>query len=341
LNDVIDLVQNHDHWGALVILPNASQNLVETVYGIRSGALPEPVLFVFDEGRGSAINSFMAPHVRAIINYANGALGAKLVQNVAMRFNTSASAADTAAMAQAAFSSPSAIATPVSYKPYNLHPTKQFILLLVIAMCPIYQWVMSNTSITATARTAEGLIGLVRPVNMMIFRTSVNVVVQLYLSFIMSVCVAGFASLDGDTFFKYWMWSWMCMCCFASVGAVIYILLGEPGQLLATIFMLLNLASSGSNLPLQLQNPFFRIGMGLPMYHAIEGTRYVLFGSDTIGVHAGVLWIYFAFNMLLGHYIIYNRLDKKLKDKLKQSSTLESALTQSAGNTTSNVMLQN
>ena len=50
------------------------------------------------------------------------------------------------------------------------------------------------------------------------------------------------------------------------------------GSLLHTIFFILNITSSGGVVAMESMPAFFKIGLGLPFFNAVSGSRTIVFG---------------------------------------------------------------
>ena len=95
----------------------------------------------------------------------------------------------------------------------------------------------------------------------------------------------------------------------------------KVGNLVHLVFLILNLVSSGSITAMELEPPFFQIGMGLPFYNAVSGTRTILFGSyDHLGRNVGVLfaWVGLTFALATTRLL-------RLHLKSKQQPTAEAS----------------
>jgi ABC-type uncharacterized transport system permease subunit len=116
------------------------------------------------------------------------------------------------------------------------------------------------------------------------------------LAFWPPVIMAGLGTpLVARQFFALWAFIWLSMFTFGMIITALMRNLGPArGNVVHTAFLILNLVSSAAVTPTELMPPFFRIGLGLPFFNAVQGTRTILFGSyDRLGRNVGVLiaWI--------------------------------------------------
>jgi len=95
---------------------------------------------------------------------------------------------------------------------------------------------------------------------------------------------------SAGTSLKYWMFSWLYQSTFAMFNVLFTLNLGTYADLTATWFLFLNVATATNQLPLQLQQPFYSVGYGLPLYNAFNGARYILFNAySPVYVNIGIL----------------------------------------------------
>ena len=130
-----------------------------------------------------------------------------------------------------------------------------------------------------------------------------EVVVAGALSFWPAVILRGLGTaLDAPLFCAVWAYVWLCMLVFGLFITALMRNLGlAKGNLVHTVFLILNLVSSSSITPTILMPPFFRIGYGLPFFNAVQGMRTLLFGSggaEQLGRSIGVLFAWIGFILL-------------------------------------------
>eukprot|EP00696_Hemimastix_kukwesjijk_P003476 gnl/Hemi2/1425_TR498_c0_g1_i1.p2 gnl/Hemi2/1425_TR498_c0_g1~~gnl/Hemi2/1425_TR498_c0_g1_i1.p2 ORF type:complete len:141 (+),score=38.22 gnl/Hemi2/1425_TR498_c0_g1_i1:159-581(+) len=130
---------------------------------------------------------------------------------------------------------------------------------------------------------------------------------------------------------QFWMFNWLITLSFGTCQAFVTYMLGPPGQLVLSLWMVLNLSTAAASQAQELQDPFFQVGKVLPFYHCVHGARYYLFGSGTIQADLGVLFGYlFVFLILVtvaGFLDLRKRLESALKTDFAQSMTYASSNT--------------
>jgi len=125
--------------------------------------------------------------------------------------------------------------------------------------------------------------------------------------------------LNAGIFFSYWALLTLGMAAFASLSFMNSHLFGQAGGGVANIVMFaLSQASSTASLPLELQNPFFKIGLALPYNQIVTGGRYVLFGSR--------LCIGRAIGVLIGWVLVVSFAAYRLEIRKQKFATFKKAL---------------
>jgi hypothetical protein len=124
---------------------------------------------------------------------------------------------------------------------------------------------------------------------------------SIVLGFWPAISVVWFGyEISSSGFFAYWAFLSLGMAAFGSTTIMNYHFFGTTlGGMANIILFALNQAASTATLPLELQSPFFQIGLALPYTQIITGARHILYGSKAlnIGQSVGVLcaWVGFAF----------------------------------------------
>ena len=164
-----------------------------------------------------------------------------------------------------------------------------------------------------------------------------QIFMQLLHQFFITFCLAFWppallsamgAPIDTRAFFTWWAFLWLFL---ASAGFLIVALFRcygfRLGSALHSLFLLLNFVSSPALVAPELTDPFFRIGLGLPLNSAVQGSRTLVFGSyNVLGRCIGVLtaWAVTALLMLFVH--IFREYAANLKVLATKVSTTELTL---------------
>jgi uncharacterized phage infection (PIP) family protein YhgE len=113
------------------------------------------------------------------------------------------------------------------------------------------------------------------------------------------------ASISASTFFTMWAYVWLFMSVFGYIITALFRSLPPgPANAIHSVFLIVNLVSSGAITPIELMHPFFRIGYGLPFHNAVAGLRAILFssGRNTLPRNIGVLFAWLGACQLLAMY---------------------------------------
>ena len=260
------------------------------------------VQFIYDEGR-------LGPSLGALLR----SVVTQLIGGVS------------AAAEQAMMGSPApAIAPAVSFSLVNLHPVPHAGMALSAGISYIVCWItmLAATQVMLEVYNPWEKAGI-HPAWIVFARVLHEVAVSLCLSF-WPPCVNQWLGdkLHGDKFFAFWAYVWLSMLTFGMCitalmrcaclpAPTVSLLLTVPpsalrllgpkiGSLVHLVFLILNLVSSGSITAMELEPPFFQIGMGLPFYNAVAGTRTILFGSyNHLGRNVGVLFAWVGLSWAL------------------------------------------
>ena len=126
-----------------------------------------------------------------------------------------------------------------------------------------------------------------------------------FISLWPAVVLAGLgANLSKGQFFAMWAYCWLFMGVFGYIITALFRSLSPgPANAIHSVFLIVNLVSSGAVTPMELMHPFFRIGYGLPFFNAVAGLRTILFGSyDHLDRNIGVLFAWLGACQLLAWF---------------------------------------
>lgn len=140
-----------------------------------------------------------------------------------------------------------------------------------------------------------------------------SVINGLIISLIYSLCVLWFADFHRPVpFIRFWLFNWLAAITFTVIIVLFVINLGALAQVALTLFLITNLSASTTNVAIELQNRFYRVGYGLPLYHCFSGGRHLLFGSYTnLKLDIGVLFAYYFVAVALTILTAVSRMRKQ------------------------------
>ena len=280
------VLSGHVH-GAFVALPGAGAALriaARNTSAVAAAAVG--CAFVYDDGR-------------------SGGTLATLLRDVSSALQAAASSAATYELLALASAEglPAArlnwrvVASPVTCALMPLHLVSHPGLNSAAGIAFIDLWVIMLGVTTSTIGFFEAAwANSIRPDHGIGARIGNEAAVSLCLSFwppVVLLCLGG--GITAATFFQLWAFIWLAMCTFGlCINALLRNLGLSLGNKLQSVFLILNLVSSGATTPGVLMPPFFaRIGLALPFGNAVEGTRFILFGAPSeggIGRNVGVLF---------------------------------------------------
>ena len=269
-------VLSGDVHGAFVALPGAGAALRIAARNTSAVSAPATCAFVYDDGR-------------------SGGTLATLLRDVSSAMQAAASSAATYELLALASADGLAaaglnwrvVASPVTCTMMPLHPVSHPGLNSAAGIAFIDLWVIMLGVTTSTIGFFEAAWAKsIRPDHGIGARLCNEATVALCLSFwppVVLCCLGG--DLTGRTFFQLWAFIWLAMGTFGlCINALLRNLGLSLGNKLQSVFLILNLVSSGATTPGLLMPPFFaRIGLALPFGNAVEGTRVILFGAPSEG----------------------------------------------------------
>jgi len=301
LDKARSLVNDGNYWAAVYIPQGTSANLNASLFG---GVKPyvNPVSFMYDEGRQATMVAIIRGRVRTDLAIVNAVLAnaiLTMMSRVPFAFNLS----------NTDFS---AIFNPLQVVDYNLHPASLYGLSFSTFFGNILMYIMALSTVAVVLALTSKLQNKVNSKMLLRLRLIHWFFTGLLMSLTYAVIIVIFNSgtntssssnstpfnIYPDHSFNFaalWFFCWLVMSTFASIIAFIQITMGPTGQILLTLFMVTQLVSSTGLLPTEVMPPFFHIGPGLPMYHAVTGCKTIFFGSwNNIGVNLGALFAYLA-----------------------------------------------
>lgn len=185
--------------------------------------------------------------------------------------------------------------SPIGSTDMNIHPAAPYAGLLATTLGYLFLWLMTGTLVGVAVRITQPLAGKIKIIDIVIFRILNTTINGLILSLIYSLIILWLADFTRPIpFIRFWLFNWLAVITFSVIIGLFIINLGAIAQAALVLFLITNLSSSTSNIAIELQNKFYRIGYGLPLFHCFSGGRHFLFGSHAkLGVDIGVLFAYY------------------------------------------------
>jgi hypothetical protein len=275
---------------------------------------------VYDQGRNfNTVNGYVLPPIRAAIAVASARYSAYLESQAALYSKA------TLSNVIASIDLSPITDSPIGSTDMNLHPSTPYASLLATTLGYLFLWLVTLGLVGASVRLTQPLAGKVKIIDIVIIRIFNSLFNGLIVSLIYSLCVLWFASFTRPVpFIRFWLFNWLAVITFSAIIALFVINLGTFAQAGLTLFLITNLSTSTTNLAIELQNGFYRVGYGLPLFHCFSGGRHFLFGSHTkLGVDIGVLFaFYFAaliFTLSTGIYRMWKQQEEILAEMRKSA----------------------
>lgn len=317
-SSIVDQIEDGRAWASVYMNAGTTDSLNQVLQSILNGNtsnisyLPSSATtIVYDQGRNfNTVNGYVLPPIRAAIAVASADYSAYLQSQVIEQSNaTLSNIIASILIANITYS-------PIGSTDMDIHPATPYAAFLATSLGYLFLWLIMTSLVGMAVRITQPLAGKVRIIDIVFIRIFNTIFNGLIISLIYSLCVLWFASFTRPVpFIRFWLFNWLVAITFTVIIGLFVINLGALAQAALTLFLILNLSASSTNLAIELQNRFYRIGYGLPLFHCFSGGRHLLFGSHTkLNVDIAVLFaFYFAaviFTILTG--VIRMRKQEKL-----------------------------
>jgi hypothetical protein len=298
-----DQIESGKAWGSVYMNAGTSDHLNQVIQAILNGNAAtisyDPTTattIIYDQGRNlNTVNGYVLPPIKSAIAVASARYSAYIASQVEKLPNP------TVKNIAAAISLATITNSPISYSNMNLHPAFPYAAFLATSLGYLFLWLIMLSLVAMAVRITQPLGGKVKILDIVILRIMNTVFNGLIISLIYSLCVLWFANFTRPVpFIRFWLFNWLAAITFTVIIGLFVMNLGAIAQLALTLFLITNLASSSTNLANELQNRFYRVGYGLPLYHCFSGGRHLLFGSHTrLNVDIAVLFAYYFAAVIL------------------------------------------
>jgi len=307
-SSIVDQIEDGRAWASVYMNAGTTDSLNQVLQSILAGNtsnisyLPSSATtIVYDQGRNfNTVNGYVLPPIRAAIAVASADYSAYLQSQVIEQSNaTLSNIIASILIANITYS-------PIGSTDMDIHPATPYAAFLATSLGYLFLWLIMTSLVGMAVRITQPLAGKVRIIDIVFIRIFNTIFNGLIISLIYSLCVLWFASFTRPVpFIRFWLFNWLVAITFTVIIGLFVINLGALAQAALTLFLILNLSASTTNLAIELQNRFYRIGYGLPLFHCFSGGRHLLFGSHTkLNVDIAVLFaFYFAaviFTILTG-----------------------------------------
>lgn len=320
---IVDQIENGEAWASVYMNAGTSDRLTQVLQSILSGNISNfsyrpssAVTIVYDEGRNvNTVNGYVLPPIRAAIAMASARYSAYF-QSQATQYSNA-----TLATVIAAISYANITYSPIGYTNMNIHPATPFASVLATTLGYLFLWLITGGLVRMVLQITQPLAGKIKIIDIVFIRIINTIFNGLILSLIYSLCVLWFADFTQPVpFIRFWLFNWLATITFTVIIGLFTINLGALAQVALILFIIINLATSSTNVAIELENNFYRVGYGLPLYHCFNAGRHLLFGSYTkLNVDIGVLFAYYFTAVIFAIITAVYRMRKQQQQILEQN----------------------
>lgn len=329
---VIDDIEDGKAWASVYINAGTTEQLNSVVQAIITGDTSNisyrpssAVTVVYDEGRNVAtVDGSVLPVIRAVIAGASAAYAAYMQAQFVALSNTTLSNGTvpnaTSANVAAAIKLVDITYSPLGFTPVNLHPAFPYARIWTVALAYLFLWLITIPLVALNIRVLRPLEGHVKVLDIVLLRLFSTIFHSLIFALIFSLCVLWMAEFTRAVpFIRFWLLNWISTVVFTIIVALYTRKTNEIAQLILTVFLVLNFSATTDLIAIELQNPFFRIGYALPLYHSITAASHFLYGSHTkLGVNFGALIAYCVALIILSFIPVFVQLCRRRTKQPKQ-----------------------
>ena len=288
-----------EYWASILARDNATiQWQADLQSALAGGAVTlaaNNVLFIVATARNSFLyGNYIVSQINPLLGEATGMFeieaGQQLLTSIAACSNVTGCIAGF--LAQPLFVQ-SYLLNPMLSSEVDVAPAQPFIGTVTTTLGLVIQWIFSAAVVGTTIGNSARLVSTLSVWRVVLLRIANTFLKTLVLSGLFVGMVAWWAegAFSGSTIGMYWMFAWLYMSTFCMFNIIFALNLGVLADLTGVLFLFLIVVSSTSQLPVQLQQRFYTIGVGLPLYNAIVGSRRILMDGkqEDVGTHVAVL----------------------------------------------------
>jgi len=278
-DDARNRVANAVSWGAVVVQPNAWNNLLTAFRTVNNTYMTSSAIqFIYDESRfPTVVASRVSGPVRALLTSFCQNISASIVQDLG------SDPASSARLASAASSAPRLLSQPVWFTEDNLHPATiqvaVFGLTVGMILLVVFTWSgwMAAYGITEPA-TPPVTLAAARALFLTRFAVVAWITFCISLSFTLIWQALGADFPSSAAWVSFWLVHWLNMVNYGMTYAAATNILTFQKAPAAIIFIIIFNGSGAFN-ELSLASPFYQWGWAMPMAHAVMASRTLIYGG--------------------------------------------------------------
>jgi hypothetical protein len=276
ISNLEDYVYHGNCWYLIHIPYNYSLALNQSIYsGI---SLHASVVVILDEGRHLNAHNLFRKVLYSLYLQVNTKLALAVLQTPHLNL----SVADK-----------TTVVNPFRVTEKDLHPVSRPGIETASSLGYIILFVLSISSVNNILTSWAPLVGNIKQYQYALGRLAHGIFNAFLVSLAMALVLLIYGTHFRYNFMSYWLYNFLVMLAFTACSALMASLIGPLANIPVTFFLVLNTSTATGTYPFILSAGFFRLGYGLPMFHAISGSRTIIYGSHNLfGMNIGVILAY-------------------------------------------------
>lgn len=305
------LVANNDAWMVLTIPENFTMNLMNALDGSSSVYANNTLSITYDAGRAYLFISFLVPILQQVVQELSLGFMQEVVKNVSL----------------SKIKDPNVLLNPMPIVQIAVNPVQYFGEDLASGFTFFFMFIISIVLVTAPSMLWYSHLGKMNPIELYFIRQITNLFNGACISATFTIIMVGFGVKMYLNPIVYFLFVWMVVLTYFQIAEFCIFGLRYLAPIVLPLFLILNFSSSTALVMFELQDPFFQVGYGMPMYQAVRTTRHIFFGSvplKRVGFSVGILAIYLVSCWLLNLLVFILKVVMLARQKVKEGSSDDS-----------------
>jgi hypothetical protein len=282
--DADSFIRSYTGWFAITIPQNFTQKLNDSLY-LGAPYNDNSIILTYDDSR----NFIGSRYAGSIINITLSNINANFKRMMLATRAINIPNVD-----------PRVIISPISVKANIINPLLLYGSYTASTALFFFVIMMAQASVSNLLRIYNAMLGTVNPHELFLVRFAHAQINYILAALFTTIIVYGMGIPTNVNFFVFFLYFCLALSCFAAIIAFLNSILGPYTNLVFPVFVIINYAGSGAVAPFELAPRLFKYGIILPMYHAINGAKYIVLSTGhEIGLNIGVLFIYWISFLVL------------------------------------------
>lgn len=307
------LVSNNNAWMVFTIPENFTMNLMNALGGNSSVYANNTLYITYDAGRGYLFISFLVPVLQQAVQELSLGFMQEVVKNVSL----------------SKIKDPNVLLNPMPIVQIAVNPVKYFGEDLASGFTFFFMFIISIVLVAVPSMLWYSHLGKMNPIELYFIRQITNLFNGACLSATFTIIMVAFGVNMYLNPIIYFLFVWMVILTYFQIAEFCIFSLRFLSPIVLPLFLILNFSSSSALVMFELQEPFFEVGNGMPMYHAVRTTRHIFFGSvpmKSVGLSIGVVAIYLVVCWLLNLLVFILKVIMMARQKVKEGDTEDGQL---------------